>query len=158
LAQLESQLADANGDPATLQALAADAIGSSDFALRLTQYATDYRGRKFGDRDPAETVEVPLSLHIYNNPLFSRGLLDAVAAIAESVNAFFQIRVTEFQIDAVGHHNPDPQQVASGIVDLGVQVMDAAAAHGDRLQIQQMIAFSYHHDGAGDQPDENGRG
>lgn len=156
LAQVASQIDAANGDPATLESLAADAIGSSDFALRLAQYAADYRGRKFPDTDPAETVEIPLSLHIYNNPLFSRGLIDAVAAIAERANAFFQIRVTEFQIDAAAHDHPTQQQVADGVVDLGVQVMDAAAAHGDRLRIQQMIAFSYHHNGANDGPDKDG--
>jgi hypothetical protein len=148
LAQLAAQFGDQErGDPAALQAGAAAAIEGSSFGARLSQFAIDYRARRFSDRDPGEVVEIPIALHIYNSPLVSRGLMDAVAAIAArpDINCRFQTRVTEFQIDALAHNNPSPEQLADGIVSLGVQVMDAAAQHADRLQILQMIAFSYHH-------------
>jgi hypothetical protein len=148
LAQVASQLGEAErGDPAALQAGAAAAILDSGFATRLSRFAADYRARRFGDRDPGEVVEIPIALHIYNSPLVSRGLMDAVAAIAgrPDINCRFAVRVTEFQIDAMAHDSPGSEQLADGIVSLGVQVMDAAAQHADRLQILQMIAFSYHH-------------
>jgi hypothetical protein len=147
LAQVAAQFDDVGGDPAALQASAAQAITDSGFAVRLSQFASDYRARVFPDTDPGEVVQIPIALHIYNSPLVSRGLMDAVAAIAarDGINCTFAVRVTEFQIDALAHGNPSSEQLAEGVVDLGVQVMDAAAQHADRLQIQQMIAFSYHH-------------
>ena len=133
----------ARGLPVDLDAIR-DKIYTSNWGIALRDYV---KGRL------PTTTSIPLSVHIYNSPELARALIACIAKVADEPhgaskpNPFFEVSITELQIDGVTHKNPTETALAHGIVDLGIAVMDAAAQHPAELKIGQLIAFSYHQTG-----------